>query len=358
MGLTVLNVAYPLAPVAPDAVGGAEQILTHIDEALTKAGHRSLVVACEGSVTAGTLLPTPRPDGVLTEDVRRQAQSRHRAAILRALERWPVDVVHMHGIDFHAYLPPPGPPVLVTLHLPPSWYPAEVFRLSRPLTYLHCVSASQRRACPPCPHLLPENENGVPVEDRPTPHARRGFAFALGRVCPEKGFHLALDAAARADVPMLLAGEVYRYEAHEAYFRDEIRPRLDGVRRFIGPVGRERKRRLLSAAHCLLVPSLAPETSSLVAMEAMSCGAPVIAFPSGALAEIVEHGRTGFLVRDVTEMADAIRAVDSLSREACVETARSRFSLGRMTSRYLDLYQRLAAEARPTPQQEALAWSR
>ena len=46
--LTVLNVAYPLAPVGPDAVGGAEQVLSAIDQALTEAGHRSIVVACEG----------------------------------------------------------------------------------------------------------------------------------------------------------------------------------------------------------------------------------------------------------------------------------------------------------------------
>ena len=49
MSLTVLNVAYPLAPVGPDAVGGAEQVLSHLDAALTRVGHRSIVVACEGA---------------------------------------------------------------------------------------------------------------------------------------------------------------------------------------------------------------------------------------------------------------------------------------------------------------------
>ena len=47
--LTVLNVAYPLAPVGPGAVGGAEQIVAALDQALTRVGHRSLVVACQGS---------------------------------------------------------------------------------------------------------------------------------------------------------------------------------------------------------------------------------------------------------------------------------------------------------------------
>jgi hypothetical protein len=342
MKLTVLSVAYPLAPVGPDAVGGAEQVLTSLDYALVDAGHRSLVVACEGSVTAGTLIATPAPKGPLTDEVRAWVREQHRAGVRKALDRWPVDVIHMHGIDFHEYLPPPGAPVLVTLHLPPGWYPPEVFRPGRPQTYLHPVSHSQARACPPGAPLLPPVENGVPVRALAARHARRSFALTLGRICPEKNFHVALDAGRRAGIPVLLAGEVFRYEAHERYFQQEIVPRLDSQRRFIGAVGLARKRRLLTAARCLLVPSLAPETSSLVAMEALACGTPVIAFPSGALPEIVEHGKTGFLVRDEAEMAAAIHAAERLDREACRETARTRFSLERMTAQYFALYERLA----------------
>ena len=77
MNLTVLNVAYPLAPVGPDAVGGAEQVLTQLDYALTRAGHCSLVIAGEGSVVAGTLFATPKPDGALVEPARQFAQQQH-----------------------------------------------------------------------------------------------------------------------------------------------------------------------------------------------------------------------------------------------------------------------------------------
>ncbi len=338
MKLAVLSVAYPLAPVAPDTAGGAEQVLAMLDAALAAAGHRSVVVACEGSRIAGSLVAVPRAAGPITPAVQEAAQTHTREAIGRALAGGAFDAVHMHGIDFHRYLPPPGVPVLATLHLPPAWYPPEVFSLARPHTWLHPVSTSQQTQCPPCRTLLPAIPNGVPLEAPAV--RRRNFALALGRICPEKGFHIALDAAARAGVPLVLAGEVFPYPAHQAYYREEIVPRLRG-RRFPGRVPPARKRRLLAAARCLVVPSLAPETSSLVAMEALACGTPVVAFPSGALAEIVEHGRTGFLVNDEREMAEAIAAARSIDPCECRLAARSRFSAERMVSRYLALYRRL-----------------
>src|ERR1700716_1243993 len=111
MSLTILNVAYPLAPVGPDAVGGAEQILTALDEALVLAGNRSVVVACEGSVTRDVLIPTVPVQGPLDESAWALAQTRHRAAIRQALATYPVDLVHVHGLDFDQYLPPPGLPL-------------------------------------------------------------------------------------------------------------------------------------------------------------------------------------------------------------------------------------------------------
>ena len=165
----------------------------------------------------------------------------------------------------------------------------------------------------------------------------------LARICPEKGQHFALEAAHAAGVTLLIAGEVFPYPAHTDYFASKVRPLLDRGRKFLGAVGFARKRRLLAAARCVLIPSLAPETSSLTAMEAAASGTPVIAFPSGALAEIVEHGRTGFLVNGVAEMADSIVRAEEIEAEECRRVARTRFSLERMTAQYLALYQRLAA---------------
>jgi glycosyltransferase involved in cell wall biosynthesis len=340
--LTVLNVAYPLASVGPDAVGGAEQVLTALDRALTEAGHHSLVIACEGSQAAGELISVPAEDGRLDDDARRRAHARHRKAIALARMRWDIDVVHLHGIDFDAYLPDDGP-TLVTLHLPLDWYAPAALRPNRHDLWLHPVSASQLAGAPAGARPRPPILNGVDIERLSARHAKRDFALVLSRICPEKGIHLALDAAHAADLPLLIGGQVYRYEVHERYFDEEVRPRLDARRRFLGPLGLERKRRFLNAARCLVVPSLAQETSSLVAMEALACGTPVVAFPNGALPEVIDHGRTGFLVRDTAEMAQAIKMAGTLDPDVCRSTAGRRFPLERMISSYMNAYRALAA---------------
>ncbi len=234
MRLTVLSVAYPFAPVSADAVGGAEQILAAVDRALVGAGHRSIVLAAEGSAVSGELIAIAAPREI-DGPARQRAHAAVRAAMGSVLAG--VDVVHLHGVDFAEYLPPPGPPVLATLHLPPEWYPPGALRPDRPGTFPHAVSRNQDRVLRTLTNrALAPIPNGVPVAALAARHARRGFALSLGRLCPEKGQHLALDAARMAGIKLLIAGAVFGYPEHEAYVRREIRPRLDGVGRLLGAV--------------------------------------------------------------------------------------------------------------------------
>lgn len=339
MSLTVLSVAFWVAVVGPESVGGAEQILLQIDEGLVRRGHHSLVIARPESKIAGKLIPTVAVNASVSDEAWKIAHDAIRKAMVDALQRYPVDIIHLHGVDFADYLPVHDVPVLVTLHLPLHWYKQSALGVMRPNTFFHCVSRSQSANFPRSLRMLPEIENGVSDDLFRDGAIRKGrFAAALGRICPEKGFHHALRASRQAQASMLLAGKVFPFREHQAYFAEQIAPELDSQRRYIGPVGIKGKRRLLSAAQCLIVPSLAPETSSLVAREALACGTPVVAFATGALPEVVKHGETGFLVQHADELPDAIRACRLLDPERCRQVAKQRFSPDRMVENYIATY--------------------
>ncbi|HET7411861.1 MAG TPA: glycosyltransferase, partial [Pararhizobium sp.] len=250
MVLTVLSVAYPFAPFGPDAVGGAEQVLSTLDRALVEQGHRSIVVACEGSAAAGRLVAIPREPGAIDNESRERAWAACRSAIAGVLQSERVGAVHLHGIDFFEYLPEEAP-TLATLHLPLDWYPSAIFR-PRANLRLHCVSEAQHATRPEGSDLLPPIPNGVSQKLFETAARKRDYAFVLSRICPEKGIHLALEACHLAGVPLLIGGQVFPYEAHQRYFEESVAPLLDRQHRFLGPLGFDRKRRLLAAARCVL----------------------------------------------------------------------------------------------------------
>src|ERR1700712_308594 len=102
--LTILSVAYPLAPVGPDSVGGAEQVVSAVDRLLHTLGHRSIVVAQQGSAVSGVLYGVPRPIGMLTDTAREAAQAATRNAIAAVMRTTDIDLIHLHGIDFDQYL--------------------------------------------------------------------------------------------------------------------------------------------------------------------------------------------------------------------------------------------------------------
>ncbi|HEX2961336.1 MAG TPA: glycosyltransferase family 4 protein [Ignavibacteriales bacterium] len=348
--LNILSVAFPFAPVRTDTAGGAEQVLAMIDEALMEHGHNSVVVACEGSKVKGRLIKTPGVHGSIDPDTKEFFEGEHLAAIEQALGSHKIDLIHMHGIDFANYIPTTDIPVLVTLHLPLSWYPQD--KLSSPTKglFFNCVSRSQFESRPEMPSLLGYIDNGINLKNFKVKTSRHNYALSLGRICWDKGYHAALDAAKKAGIPLIIAGELFPYEYHREYYNKEILPRLDGDNyKFIGPVGLEKKKRLLSAARCLLVPSMVPETSSLVAMEAMACGTPVIAYPQGALTEIIEDGKTGFIVNSIDEMAEAIKRADKIDPAVCRRTARERFSSERTILAYFSLYRKIIKDFNPVP---------
>lgn len=345
--ITVLSVPYSLAPVAIDAIGGAEVVLAQIDRTLVAQGHRSIVVAPAGSRIAGSLISTGSLPEVLDERAHAIAIASMRRAITDALERFPVDVVHLHGLDFADVMPATEVPTLITLHLPIAMHDGAALGAWAERAQLACVSRSQADDLPPrLRDRVVVVENGVDLARYRPRTGAHAYLLAMGRICPEKNFPAAIEAARRAGRGIVVAGSAHGYESHVRHLREAIASAVGPGVCAPGAIGGARKLRLLSGAHCLLVPSLVRETSSLVAMEALACGTPVIAFRAGALAEVVEHGRTGLVVDDVASMAEAITRVSAIDRRACRQRAEERFDARRSIERWIALLESIGAGGR------------
>jgi glycosyltransferase involved in cell wall biosynthesis len=340
--VNILSVAFPLLTVGPDSGGGAEQILYLLERRLVALGHRSFVIAAEGSEISGSLIPSPAADGEITSAVRCKAQSIHRELIESLLRKHAVDVIHFHGLDFHAYVPfdPGHVAMLATLHLPVAWYPDEIFRI--PAMLFNCVS--QHQAVGVTGRRLPFITNGVDLSQYKTWSQPREHLLFMARICPEKGVDAALRVARQLDLPLLVAGPVHPFRTHQEYFTHKVYPLLDRKRRYLGPVGLAQKTELLAGAQAVLIPSLASETSSLVAMEAASAGTPVIAYRSGALPEVIADGQTGFIVESEQEMAEAVGRVPTIFPDECRKRACKLFDADRMAAQYIELYSQIVQD--------------
>jgi glycosyltransferase involved in cell wall biosynthesis len=185
------------------------------------------------------------------------------------------------------------------------------------------------------------------VEHFPLTVNKDEYLLWLGRICEEKGAHVAIETAARTGMRLILAGRIYPFSYHQRYFERCIRPHLESSPAqftFVDTPTFAQKRELLRYARALLAPSLCEETSSLVAMEAMACGTPVIGFRRGGIAEVVGHGETGFVVDTPEEMAEAVPQARAINPLACRSRVEALFSHLRMADDYQCLYKRVGTQ--------------
>jgi glycosyltransferase involved in cell wall biosynthesis len=343
----ILYVAYPLLPVSEESCGGAEQMLSVLESEMETRGHLTTVAACAGSEAAGVVFATGRE--TVQADRFNDRKAEHEGRILELLHRTngqkPLfDLIHDKSGSFWQLAGQCKVPVLATLHLPRSFYPLEAFRRIPDNLYFNCVSESQRQTFADLPNLVGTVRNGIRAESFPFKPQKKDYLLWMGRVCEEKGPHLAIQVAQQTGLPLVLAGQVYPFRYHQDYYAANIRPHLGNKLPkivFFETPTMDNKLRLLANARALLVPSLVDETSSLVAMEAMACGTPVIAFRRGAIPEVVIDQVTGLTVHDVTEMVNAVSRVSEIKPAICRRHVEANYSASRMASEYEQLYERV-----------------
>ncbi len=338
--MRIAQVAPLAEAVPPKFYGGTERIVSYLTEELVAMGHEVTLFASGDSVTAARL------EAVIPRALRldlgvRDTVSPHILMISRVLDLLDrFDVVHFH-ID-HFQLPAMrgrGVPFVSTFHgrldLPELQPLLDAF----PKVPFISISDSQRqplRGVNWAGTIL----HGLPADLLPFSPADSGYLAFLGRISPEKGPDAAIRIARAAGVPLRMAAKVDR--ADQDYFDQVVRPMLGGGGvEFIGEINEGQKADFLGGARALLTPIAWPEPFGLVMIEAMACGTPVVAFENGSVPEVVDHGRSGFIVRDEAEALPALRRLGELDRAGVRARFSARFTARRMAEDHVALYRRL-----------------
>jgi glycosyltransferase involved in cell wall biosynthesis len=323
-----------LSPVAwrtpPRQYGAWETVASNIAEGLVARGWDVTLFATKDSVTGARL------HAVIDQGYEENSAVDPKVAeylhISEAFEHAAeFDLIHSH-YDFMAltYSRLVRTPVLTTIHGFSSPKIMPVYRKYR-AGYFVSISDSDRA---PGLNYLATVYNGIDLALYPLQESPGEDLIFLGRIHPDKGVHLAIAVARLSGLPLRIAGIIQDKE----YFQKQVEPYLDGDIRYIGPVDVIGKNELFARAKALLHLNTIPERFGLVLAEANAAGVPVIAMDLGSCGEVIEDGKTGFLVGNVNEAVEALKSVHKIDRAACRRRVEQCFSIETMVEAYERVY--------------------
>jgi glycosyltransferase involved in cell wall biosynthesis len=339
-GRSPLRVAM-LAPISwrvpPRHYGPWELFCSLLTEGLVARGVDVTLFATADSVTSARLVGVA-PTGY-SEDPTLDAKAWEALHIAAVFERaGEFDLIH-NSFDFLplTYTRLVDTPVVTTIHGFASDATLPVY-----LEYadrVHYVAISDADRHPALPYAATIH-HGIDTGSFSVGPGGDTLVF-FGRIHPDKGTAAAIEVAARAGLPLVIAGIVQDRE----YFEREVEPHLDGDRvTYLGPVGPAARQEVLGGAGALLHLIDFDEPFGFSVVEAMACGTPVIAHRRGSMPEIIEPGVNGSLVATVDEAVDAVGAARRLDRHRVRRSIEGRFDAARMVDDYLDLYRRILAD--------------
>lgn len=338
--LRIAQVSPLIESVPPKGYGGVERVVSYLTEELVRQEHDVTLFASGDSTTTARLVATCerslRASAVYNDHWPYHLQLVEH--VMRMSDEF--DVIHFHteGAHFPAARRTPVA-ILTTVHGRLDW--ADIQGLYREFNDLPLVSVSSAQRNPmPQLNWVGTVHHGVP-EQLYLPRDGRGKYLAfLGRISPEKRPDRAIQIANAAGMRLKIAAKVDRVDVE--YFERVIQPLLsDQSVEYIGEIGDSDKSAFLGDAYALLFPIDWEEPFGLATIEAMACGTPVIAYRRGATAEIVDEGKTGFVVDDEEGALRAVRQVPRLVRSEVRRVFEERFSARRMAQEYVHIYEHL-----------------
>ena len=255
------------------------------------------------------------------------------------------DVVHNNSLHYlpltmAATLPAP---TVTTLHTPPFCWLESGVRLGRQANHIVAVSQATADMWQSVAHVDGVIPNGIDLDLFPfSPLAEDPpYLVWYGRIVPEKGPHLAIDAARAVGLPLKIAGP----RSDLRYFEAEIAPRMGCGVSYVGHLAHRELAQLIGGARAALCTPCWDEPYGLVVAEALACGTPVAAFRRGGIPWILD-GTCGMLAEpdDAGSLAQAIRGALALDRAACRRRAERHCDARRMVDAYERLYRDVIAK--------------
>jgi len=339
--LRIAQLAPLYERIPPKLYGGTERVVSYITEELVRRGHLVTLFASGDSETAAVLAPgcpqSLRLAGKaelggflqlpMISDVYEGAANRF-------------DVIHSH-IDYWSFpfARLTNVPTVATMHGRldvEELHPVYQRYRSMPL-----ISISDAQRTPlPLMNWVDTIYHGLPRDLlRFSPGPGKYLAF-LGRISPEKRPDLAIEVARRVGIPLKIAAKVDAVDRE--YFETVIKPLLSPPDvEYIGEISESQKSEFLGDALAFMFTIDWPEPFGLAMIEALACGTPVIARPCGSIPEVIRNGLTGFIVKSVDEMVEAVSNIGKIAREECRREFENRFTVEIMVDRYEQVYRQL-----------------
>lgn len=349
--MRIALVAPPFISVPPQRYGGTELFIAHLATGLHAFGHEVIVYANgESDLPCEVRSLYPRGEWPITADISSNLKDLNHTAWAMRDSRGSVDLIHLNnapGLCFSRFL---DEPVVHTVHHPHEDGLSEFYASYPDVTFV-TISEFQRKL-----ERMPQMvsiHHGLDLARYPVVADKRPYLSFLGRIAPSKGPHLAIEVAEKTGIPLKIAGEIQ--PMYRGYWESAIKPKVDGTLvEYVGEADHAAKIELLGHSRAMLFPIQWDEPFGLVMIEAMACGTPVIALPGGSVPEIVRDGVSGWVCRDVDEMAVRARQPD-ISASSCRRYVAERFSLEAMVKKYETLYHRVIEDHAVTARTPARA---